>query len=459
VESPVALRQPDFRAMWLAGLISDTGDWMLLVALPIVVYTRTGSTLGTSAAFLAELVPGIVLAPLAGRLADRVDRRAMMLALALLQAVALAPLLLVHGRSGLVLVYVVIVVQASATALFDPAKNALLPSLVGLEQLVSANALVGLGAAAGRLAGGPLGGLLLAAGDLRTIVVADAASFLLAAALIARGRTSRPRAHLAVSEPPPPAPPPPDAPATLTATPGPPPTTAPLTAAPGPPPTTAPLTAAPGPPPTTAPRGFLAALHGRQLRGALLVAFCAQIAQGIFLVLFIVFVARRLGGGPGEIGLLRGVQAIGAIAAGALLAISRHRPRPAGLVAAASGAFGLISLTVWNAPLLSTDATLYVALFVIVGAPGVVFETGLLSLLQSASRVGERGRVMSAAGLAESGGQAVGMLAAGLLTGPLGLAATLDLQGTLYLVAGGLAVAVLGRPFARLRPRLTESSA
>ncbi len=51
------------------------------------------------------------------------------------------------------------------------------------------------------------------------------------------------------------------------------------------------------------------------------------------------------------------------------------------------------------------------------------------------------------------------MLAAGLLTGPLGLAATLDLQGALYLVAGGLAVVVLVRPSARLRPGLTERSA
>ena len=77
------------------------------------------------------------------------------------------------------------------------------------------------------------------------------------------------------------------------------------------------------------------------MRGALLVAFCAQIAQGIFVVLFIVFVARRLDGGAGEIGLLRGVQAIGAIAAAVLLATSRRRPRPGGLVAAASAAFGL----------------------------------------------------------------------------------------------------------------------
>ena len=62
-----ALSVPAFRALWTAGLIADTGDWLLLIALPIVVYQLTGSALGTSAAFAAELGPGIALAPLALR--------------------------------------------------------------------------------------------------------------------------------------------------------------------------------------------------------------------------------------------------------------------------------------------------------------------------------------------------------------------------------------------------------
>ncbi len=56
-----------------------------------------------------------------------------------------------------------IVVQASLAALFDPAKNALLPALVDGDRLVSANSLVGLGTGVARLAGGPL---LAAWGDL-----------------------------------------------------------------------------------------------------------------------------------------------------------------------------------------------------------------------------------------------------------------------------------------------------
>ncbi|MFZ1996606.1 MAG: MFS transporter, partial [Solirubrobacteraceae bacterium] len=171
------LSVPAFRRLWAAGLISDTGDWLLLVALPIVVFGLTGSALGTAAAFAAELAPGIVLAPVGGRLADAVDRRTVLVGVSALQALAVLPLLLVHGRHGLVILYAVIVVQAILAALFNPDKNALLPTLVDSGQLVSANSLVGLGTAVGRLAGGPLGGLLLAAGSLRTIVVADALSF------------------------------------------------------------------------------------------------------------------------------------------------------------------------------------------------------------------------------------------------------------------------------------------
>jgi hypothetical protein len=197
-----ALSVPAFRTLWAAGLISDAGDWLLLVALPIVVFGITGSPLGTAAAFAAELAPGVILAPVSGRLADALDRRALMIALSVLQALALLPLLLVSGGHGLAIVYAVIVVQASLAALFDPAKNALLPSLVDARRLVSANSLMGLGSAVGRLAGGPLGGLLLAAGSLHAIVVADALTFATAPVLIARvPRTPSPDAARARETP------------------------------------------------------------------------------------------------------------------------------------------------------------------------------------------------------------------------------------------------------------------
>ncbi|HEY6523168.1 MAG TPA: MFS transporter [Solirubrobacteraceae bacterium] len=401
------LSVPAFRALWAAGLISDTGDWLLLIALPIVVYQLTGSAVGTAAAFTAELLPGIALAPLGGRLADTVDRRALMIVLSAVQAVALLPLLLVHDRDGLAIVYAVIVAQSSLAAMFDPAKNALLPTLVDPRQLVPANALVGLGAAVGRLAGGPLGGLLLAAGSLRTIVIADALSFGVAGVLIARvpraaaagggGGRARDRAGDGGRDE---------------------------------------VRLAAG--------GLRAVLRIRAVAAALLVAFVADIAQGIFVVLFIVFVARRLHGGAAEIGLLRGVQAVGAVAGGILLAAWGERWRPVTLAAVAAITFGIIDLTIWNGPLVTGSEAVFLVLFVCAGAPGVILETAGISFLQQASDDGDRGRVFAALGLVENAGQALGIAAAGLLTAPLGLMALLNAQGVLYLTAGVL-VAALGR--------------
>jgi MFS family permease len=405
VGTPAPLRQPAFRSLWLAGLVSEAGDWLLFIALPIVVYRQTGSALGTSFAFLALLAPAIGLAPLAGRLADRHDRRRVMLIVCGLQALSLLPLLFVGDHSGLPIVYAVIVVQSALSTLFDPAKNALLPTLVGRDQLVSANSLVALNQGVARLVGGPLGGLLLAAGDLRTIVLADAASYALAAVLIARvPRTRRVRATIAA-------------------------------------------------PADRSPIRFLDVLHRRPIRRALALTFFADIAQGIFLVLFIVFVARRLHGGAGETGVLRGVQALGAIGAGVMLATLARRRAPVGLMAGAALAFGVISLLVWNLPALTRAPAVYAVLFAIVGAPGVVMSTGLISFLQQTGDSSEHGRIFGALGLADNAGEAVGMIAAGLLTGPLGLGAILDLQGCIYLVTGLVAARALQGATRRAPPQ------
>lgn len=83
-----------------------------------------------------------------------------------------------------------------------------------------------------------------------------------------------------------------------------------------------------------------------------------QIAQGIFVALFILFVAQRLHGGPAEIGLLRGVQAIGATGGGLALTILSRTVSPVALTAWAAASFGLIDLVLWNAPALTTSALL-----------------------------------------------------------------------------------------------------
>ena len=69
------LRNRNFSLLWLGGLISLSGNWMLLTALPFYVYQLTGSALATSGLMMAYIAPGIVFGSVAGVLVDRWDRR------------------------------------------------------------------------------------------------------------------------------------------------------------------------------------------------------------------------------------------------------------------------------------------------------------------------------------------------------------------------------------------------
>ncbi|MEV0890777.1 MFS transporter [Promicromonospora sp. NPDC050262] len=391
--SRTAFAIPAFRRLWGAGLISDMGDWLLFIALPLVVFQLTGSALGTAVAFLLELVPAVALAPLAARLVGRFDRRWMMVAVNIGQALVLLPLLWVHNAADLPIAYTVIVVHASLSTLFEPAKNTLLPDLVDSERLVSANALIGLNQNLGRLIGGPLGGILLAVGDLALIVVVDVATYLLSAVLIATLPAVGASQH-------------------------------------------------PGPDRRTG--SLWEALRIRRLTGAYAVILITSMSQGMFLLLFVLFVLGPLGGSDADVGLLRGIQAVGAIAAGLVLGFLVRGSSPRALTAASVLAFGVMSLVTWNLPALTTDIGWYVGLFSAVGAPGVVMLAGLLSVFQQESEPRQRGAVFAAVGLVSAAGQGVGILLGALSDTMIGLLPLLQVQGCLYL-AGGL-VALLWLP-------------
>ena len=190
------LRRRDFGLLWSGGLISETGDWFLLVGLPVWVLQVTGSSLVTATVFLVGLLPGLVVGPLAGVLVDRWDRRRTLVAVSLAQAAFLLPLLAVDGQDRLWIVYLVMAVEAALGQLNDPARNALVPALVPADDRVAANALVNVNGNLARLVGGPLGGILVELAGLPGLVVADAVSFLAGAALIA---LIRPRSDLPVA--------------------------------------------------------------------------------------------------------------------------------------------------------------------------------------------------------------------------------------------------------------------
>src|SRR5262249_827715 len=155
------------------------------VGLPIYVFLLTHSVLVLSIALLAVSVPNILLGSVAGVFVDRWDRRRTLVVTNVLLALGLAPLLLVRTPADAWIVYLVAFVESCLEQFSVPAKNALLPTLVGEEQVVPANSLNSVSSNLARLVGPALGGVIAGAFGLLGIVLVDAASFLFAALLAA----------------------------------------------------------------------------------------------------------------------------------------------------------------------------------------------------------------------------------------------------------------------------------
>lgn len=68
-------RDRDFTLLWFAGLVSLTGDWILLTALPVYVFEQTASVLATALVLIVSALPGVFLGSVSGVFVDRWDRR------------------------------------------------------------------------------------------------------------------------------------------------------------------------------------------------------------------------------------------------------------------------------------------------------------------------------------------------------------------------------------------------
>lgn len=175
--------------------MSQLGDWALLLALPFYVYGRTHSILSTGALVAAELVPRLLVSPLAGVLADRWNRKLALFGADAFRAGLLLVLLVPAAGGPLWLVYAVALLESAAAQLFVASEGALLPSIVSGERLLVANSALSVATSAVRLVGPPLGGLMYALLGLTASVVVDSASFLVSGVVI-----------LAIRMPPAPAP-------------------------------------------------------------------------------------------------------------------------------------------------------------------------------------------------------------------------------------------------------------
>ena len=180
------LRRRNFVLLWIGGLVSSYGDWLLALALPFYLYQRTGSALASTALFMVNMLPRVLFGSVAGVFVDRWDRRRTMLITDLARAGLLLLLLPVaFSDAWLWLSYPLVALEATLSMFFLPARGALLPRLVPQDELLAANSLGSVSESAIRLLAPAFGGLLLARFGLVSVLLIDSASYLFSTLMIA----------------------------------------------------------------------------------------------------------------------------------------------------------------------------------------------------------------------------------------------------------------------------------
>jgi MFS family permease len=192
---PAVLREePRFRLLFLGQALSIVGDRMAMVALPFAVLAVGGSTSDVGLVAAAQALPFVLFGLVAGVVADRLDRRRILVAsdLVRLACQATAGALLLAGEARVAHLAVLAAAYGVADAFFGPTFTGLLPqTLSDPVRLQPANAVRSLSMSVGSIAGPVLAGLLVAAGGAGAALLADAGTFVLSIAFLLALRTGR----------------------------------------------------------------------------------------------------------------------------------------------------------------------------------------------------------------------------------------------------------------------------
>jgi len=389
-----ALRRNRAFVLFTAGqLASDAGTGLLMLAVLLHVYAASHSTRVTTIAFLAETVPTILLSPWAGVVADRGDRRRILMTADLLRAVLLMPLLVTPRLDMLI---GVLAMQSAVGAVFRPAYRSFVPSLVPAGQLASANGVTSSTMAVLMLVCPPVGAALYAAFGFGVVVVIDAVTFLVSvttlwfvrpAYAVPVQRTDRQsvRADLL---------------------------------------------------------GGARVLAARPVvRLLLTTAICFGVLQAILSPVLVPFFEGVLHATPSQIGLAVAAQGVGTLLAGMVVTWLGGRVHPARLFAMGCSGVAVFALFFTLAP----NFPFAVAMLVCVGVPGVLLNVGEQTLLQTLVPDQMLGRAMGLLGMAESVATLAGASVPAFATGILGVRGVLLVGASGAFAAAAVALAGYGR--------------
>jgi MFS family permease len=195
-----ALRHRDFRLLWTGNLVSIAGSQMRIVAVNVQVYelAKASGNIDPALALgligLARVIPLVLTALYSGLVADRFDRRRLLIfsSLAALVSSAVLAAATEFGNPSVWLIYVMVAIGAVAGAFDMPARQALIPNLVPPDILPNALSLNIIAWQLATIVGPTLAGVMIAWGGVAPLYWIDAASFLavVVAALLMRTRAA-----------------------------------------------------------------------------------------------------------------------------------------------------------------------------------------------------------------------------------------------------------------------------
>ncbi|OFV83007.1 MAG: hypothetical protein A2W26_11290 [Acidobacteria bacterium RBG_16_64_8] len=381
-----ALRHRNYRLFWTGMVVTLVGMWVQSTAQSFLVWELTRSPLSTSLTTLFFSLPSTVLALAGGVVADRVDRRRLLLvtqSIFMLQSAVLATLTF-FGIIRVWQIYLLALVNGTVMAFDSPTRQSLIPSLVEREDLTNAVALSSTAFNASRVIGPPIGGLIYAAvGPAWCFAVSAIAypAILTSLYVIRPAQTLLQRAR------------------------------------------THPL--------RDLREGVGFAVRNPLIRGLLLMVALNGAFAFTYIVLMPVIASQVLGGGARENGFLIGAAGVGATL-GALGVASVGTPRRPGRIIVGfgfAGAIGLVALSLSRQLQLSMAATAFAAGSI------MSFLATCNSTIQAYTPDALRGRIMSLYTFALIGSGPFNALLAGALGNTVGAPLTIAISGVLMAVA------------------------
>jgi len=400
------LRNRSYALLWISQVISIIGDYALFAALPFFIYKITGSVLATGIMFMIQVLPPLFLGSIAGVFVDRWDHRWTMIGSSLFRGVVLLIMLGVRSADMVWLVYLAGFLESTASQFFGPANNALIPTLVDEDQLLTANSLDSLGENSARLIGPALGGVLLASIGLQGVILVDIGSYLLAAMLMYFIQV----------------------PSNVT-----------------------PITPTPEDPTSNVISVFWGELksglrlvkENQPISRIFLVLGIAMLGDSILTVLLVAFYQDIVGIGPTEFGMVLTVRGVAGILGGLVMSAFGSKFKPSFLIQCGllGTGIGLVAMVIW--PIYSIS----LLIMILISVPLMAWLISSQTWVQTYSPEEYRGRVFGAYGTFSALLSLVGMAFASGLGDTLGISVTLYFGGAIYIMSGLLAIVLLRGPY------------